>query len=107
MCRGITPADARSTLRCSSPGTALPLSDDIDKSHVDLVGISSGVPERAPNVVQHSRHDSSKRENRDHAAPSPRIILMASWTVVMNWAGKIIVEFFSMLISAMVCRVRS
>ncbi len=32
---------------------------------------------------------------------------MASCTVVMNWAGKMMVEFFSTEISAMVCRVRS
>jgi hypothetical protein len=32
---------------------------------------------------------------------------IASCTVVMNWAGKMMVEFFSTEISAMVCRVRS
>ena len=31
----------------------------------------------------------------------------ASCTVVMNWAGKMMVEFFSIEISAMVCSVRS
>ena len=31
----------------------------------------------------------------------------ASWTVVMNCAGKMMVEFFSIEISAIVCRVRS
>jgi hypothetical protein len=31
----------------------------------------------------------------------------ASCTVVMNWAGKMMVEFFSIEISAIVCRVRS
>jgi len=34
-------------------------------------------------------------------------MLRASWTVVMNWAGKMIVEFFSVAISAMVWRVRN
>jgi hypothetical protein len=32
---------------------------------------------------------------------------IASCTVVMNWAGKMMVEFFSTEISAIVCRVRS
>ena len=32
---------------------------------------------------------------------------IASWTVVINCAGKIIVEFFSVAISAIVCSVRS
>src|ERR1700741_5438259 len=32
---------------------------------------------------------------------------IASCTVDMNWAGKMMVEFFSTEISAMVCRVRS
>jgi hypothetical protein len=40
-------------------------------------------------------------------AASFDISAIASCTVVMNWAGKIIVEFFSTEISAMVCRVRS
>src|SRR3989344_5571761 len=40
-------------------------------------------------------------------AESPLITRIASWTVVMNCAGKIMVEFFSTEISAMVCRVRN
>ena len=38
---------------------------------------------------------------------SPLIIEIASLTVVINCAGKIIVEFFSTLIYAIVCKVRS
>jgi hypothetical protein len=50
--------------------------------------------------------------SRDHAlnyfdAESLDISAMASCTVVMNCAGKIMVEFFSTEISAMVWRVRS
>jgi hypothetical protein len=40
-------------------------------------------------------------------AESLAIKAIASCTVVMNWAGKMMVEFFSTEISAMVCRVRS
>ena len=41
------------------------------------------------------------------AAESCFSIAIASCTVVMNWAGKMMVEFFSIEISAIVCRVRS
>jgi len=51
------------------------------------------------------RHGAGQRGGQ--AAPSERIIFIASCTVVMNCAGKMMVEFFSTLISAMVCRVRS
>jgi hypothetical protein len=44
---------------------------------------------------------------RYFAAESLAICAKASCTVVMNWAGKMMVEFFSTEISAIVCRVRS
>jgi len=45
---------------------------------------------------------------RDHFdAESFDSSAIASCTVVMNWAGKMMVEFFSTEISAMVCSVRS
>ena len=47
------------------------------------------------------------RKTRYFDAESFASNAIASCTVVMNWAGKMMVEFFSTEISAMVCRVRS
>jgi hypothetical protein len=64
---------------------------------------SSGLLATRPHYAGGTRNGTS----RYFDAESFDIRAIASWTVVMNWAGKIIVEFFSIEISAMVCRVRS
>jgi hypothetical protein len=50
----------------------------------------------------------NSKEIQNYSEPESLFnMAMASWTVVINCAGKMMVEFFSVAISAIVCSVRS
>ena len=74
------------------------------------ISLPPGIGRGCPHIVRDDSQECATGEepaSRYFAAPSFANVAMASCTVVMNWAGKMIVEFFSVEISAIVCSVRS
>jgi hypothetical protein len=60
-----------------------------------------------PKLQKRNNAERRRRTERHFDVESAFSMASASCTVVMNWAGKMMVEFFSVEISAMVWSVRS
>ena len=106
----------RSKLAISAPVVAsMPGAATIVSAPTQPAPVGSGEEHKGPRAIRGPCALSipRRRDRRDQHAQSYFDVesfdssAIASCTVVMNWAGKMMVEFFSTEISAMVCKVRS